>query len=153
MLPPAPDVASPDLKTTEPLLPLLLEPVANDKAPLTPDVPESDVLILNAPLVLPPPLEIETEPPVSALPPPLMTTRPPSPVFPAPTTTLILPPAPLVASPLRSTSEPEDPFVDVPVFSDRPPLIPLVPASLVTRLNAPLELAPPADAHTSYTGI
>jgi len=114
--------------------------------PLTPAVPEFAVLNVNAPLLvlLPNPVTTETDPPVtSVLSPALATRRPPAPLSPPPTTTLILPPVPDVAVPVLITIEPLLPLEDVPVLSEIAPLTPVEPASDVSTLNAPLEVAVP----------
>ena len=130
----------------EPLLPFVDDPDFKCSRPLTPFVPASAVMRLNAPLLvaLPDPEATFTDPPVTVvLSPARSTSWPPDALTPAPTTILTLPPVPLSADPDRTTTEPLLPTLPVPVFRWRPPLTPAVPAATVAKLNAPLLVALP----------
>jgi hypothetical protein len=65
-LPLVPDTDSPVRIETDPLLPLLLEPVFKERLPLAPSSPALAVTTLNDPLlvVLPYPVDMEIDPPV-----------------------------------------------------------------------------------------
>tara|TARA_B110000971_G_C19584875_1_gene309021 strand:- start:66 stop:410 length:345 start_codon:yes stop_codon:yes gene_type:complete len=97
-----------------PLLPELVVPELNDKAPLTPLTPASLVLTTTEPVdfAVPAPLKSETAPPVApVLAPPLRLADPPIDVVPVP--------APPVSDAVPAVDDPAD--VDPAVIEANPP--------------------------------
>ena len=139
MLPLVPSEADTVRIKIEPLLPPRAVPVLRLSAPLTPFVPEFDVLTVKLPLVLEAlkPVLIETEPPVdTVLSPALITILPAAPSVPEPTATLMLPAVPDVAEPVRTEIDPVLPELADPVLRDNAPLVDELDVRI---LNDPLD--------------
>jgi hypothetical protein len=146
IVPDVPDVDEPVRRTIDPVLPLDEVPDFNDKPPLTPFAPPSEVRTVNAPLLRtePKPVVIDIEPPdIDVLSPASRTTRPPAWLLPLPTIILTLPLVPDFDEPLLITTEPLLPIELVPDFISIEPLVPPRPESDVSTENVPLLLIVP----------
>ena len=132
---------------TIPDAPLLVVPDANDKPPLTPDVPAFTVRTAIDPLVVGvlKPDDNDKAPPLDAVLVPAVTEiSPPTPAVPDPTLMRISPPLPPVAAPLATLIDPLEPELVVPEAKLNIPLVPAVPASVLLRTIIPLEVAVPS---------
>ena len=140
-----PLVACPVLKMIAPEAPFVVEPVATETWPLTPDDPEDAVFTTTDPLDFTDPLPVvrDTAPPVSAavVSPAEMRTLPPVPELPVPMLNKMLPECPEVASPVLIVTPPELPALVVPVEKTSAPLTPLSPAFFVANVRSPDDVA------------
>jgi hypothetical protein len=132
---------------TWPAFPLLEDPELKTSDPLLPLTPAFMLRIVTVPLLeaVPSPLDtLNTPPDTAVLRPDSTCTLPPAPQVPLPTVNSTVPPRPSVAEPEPRTTAPLFPLLEDPELNTSAPLLPATPALKVRILTEPLLVAVPS---------